>query len=190
MHIAALSLAHLLSSPLSLISSYGGKAYGGAALVHSLVTLGAPLADAPGAAFRGVAWANREPPPASVRCLAVGATGTPGDRSGPLTEAGREGGGGGGGVDILLLLETRHGTRAMPPRHPHATCHRPQRSALASSEPSHGRRASHGYDTTRHSSSFRFVSFHDVAWRGHGVMRRGVVLYGVAWRGMPCRVTP
>lgn len=36
-------------------------------------------------AFRGVAWANQEPPPSTVRCLAVGATGTPGGSSGRLT---------------------------------------------------------------------------------------------------------
>ena len=65
--------------------SYGGKAYGGSSLVHSLVTLGSPLADSAGAAFRGVAWTNLEDPPADVRCLAVGATGTPGDSSGKLT---------------------------------------------------------------------------------------------------------
>lgn len=65
--------------------SYGGKAYGGASLVHSFVTLGAPLADSAGPAFRGVAWTNREDPPADVRCLAVGATGTPGDSNGKLT---------------------------------------------------------------------------------------------------------
>ena len=65
--------------------SYGGKAYGGSELVHSLVTLGAPLADSAGPAFRGVAWANLEPPLPTVRSLAVGATGTPGDRSGKLT---------------------------------------------------------------------------------------------------------
>jgi hypothetical protein len=66
--------------------SYGGKAYGGSSLVHSLVTLGAPLADSAGAAFRGVAWTNREDPPPDVRCLAVGATGSPGDSSGQLTQ--------------------------------------------------------------------------------------------------------
>mmetsp|Transcript_36388 Transcript_36388/g.114481 ORF Transcript_36388/g.114481 Transcript_36388/m.114481 type:complete len:304 (-) Transcript_36388:309-1220(-) len=64
---------------------YGGRAYDGSQLVHSLVTLGAPLADSSGPAFRGVAWANQEPPPSTVRCLAVGATGTPGGSSGRLT---------------------------------------------------------------------------------------------------------
>ena len=38
---------------------YGGRAYRGAALVHSLVTLGTPHGDSKGAAFRGVAWVNR-----------------------------------------------------------------------------------------------------------------------------------
>jgi len=65
--------------------SYGGKAYGGASLVHSMITLGAPLADSAGPAFRGVAWTNREDAPPDVRCLAVGATGTPGDSSGRTT---------------------------------------------------------------------------------------------------------
>lgn len=65
--------------------NYGGRAYSGHSLVHSLVTLGSPLADSAGAAFRGVAWTNREAPPPNVRCLAVGATGTPGDCSGKLT---------------------------------------------------------------------------------------------------------
>lgn len=66
---------------------YGGKAYCGAELVHSLVTLGSPHGESKGAAFRGVAWVNREPPPPTLRCLAVGATGSPGDSSGKLTKA-------------------------------------------------------------------------------------------------------
>jgi len=65
--------------------NYGGKVYGGSELVHSLVTLGSPLADSAGAAFRGVAWTNREPQLPNVRMLAIGATGTPGDSSGTLT---------------------------------------------------------------------------------------------------------
>lgn len=64
---------------------YGGKAYCGADLVHSVVTLGSPHADSRGAAFRGVAWVNQEPAPDSVRCLAVGATGSLGRDSGQLT---------------------------------------------------------------------------------------------------------
>eukprot|EP00614_Pseudopedinella_elastica_P020122 CAMPEP_0172646640 /NCGR_PEP_ID=MMETSP1068-20121228/240345_1 /TAXON_ID=35684 /ORGANISM="Pseudopedinella elastica, Strain CCMP716" /LENGTH=326 /DNA_ID=CAMNT_0013460905 /DNA_START=1411 /DNA_END=2391 /DNA_ORIENTATION=- len=67
--------------------SYAGKAYGGARLVHSLVTLGTPHGDAPGPAFKGVAWCNREAKPQGVRCLAVAAKGTPGDRSGALTQS-------------------------------------------------------------------------------------------------------
>lgn len=66
--------------------AYGGKAYCGSELVHSLVTLGSPHAESNGPAFRGVAWVNREPPPASVRCLAVAATGSPGSSSGQLTK--------------------------------------------------------------------------------------------------------
>jgi hypothetical protein len=63
---------------------YGGKAYRGTQLVHSLVTLGTPHGDAPGPAFESVKWCNREPCP--IRALAVGATGTPGNSSGSLTE--------------------------------------------------------------------------------------------------------
>ena len=65
--------------------SYGGKAYCGSELVHSLVTLGTPHAVGQGVPFVHVAWANREPPLPGVAKLAVGATGTPGDRSGDLT---------------------------------------------------------------------------------------------------------
>jgi hypothetical protein len=64
--------------------SYGGKSYCGAALVHSLVTLGTPHGEGSGPAFRGVAWARREPVP--VRALAVGADGTPGGSSGAFTK--------------------------------------------------------------------------------------------------------
>eukprot|EP00978_Attheya_sp_CCMP212_P013041 scaffold32538_cov46-Attheya_sp.AAC.1 len=63
---------------------YGGKAYRGTQLVHSLVTLGTPHGDAPGPAFESVKWCNQEPCP--IRSLAVGATGTPGDSSGSLAE--------------------------------------------------------------------------------------------------------
>eukprot|EP00966_Prymnesium_polylepis_P320200 7376582-Prymnesium_polylepis.2 len=65
--------------------AYGGKAYGGSALVHSLVTLGTPHAVGNGVPFVHVEWANREPSIAGVAKLAVGATGTPGDSSGDLT---------------------------------------------------------------------------------------------------------
>jgi hypothetical protein len=63
---------------------FGGKAYNGTKLVHSLVTLGTPHQSVPGFAFKAVEWANREPLP--VRGLAVGATGSPGDTSGALTK--------------------------------------------------------------------------------------------------------
>lgn len=64
----------------------GGRAYGGSELVHSLVTLGTPHAEGKGVPFATVAWANRETAlPSGVRCLAVAATGTPGDSSGELT---------------------------------------------------------------------------------------------------------
>jgi len=65
---------------------YGGKAYKGTDLVHSLVTLGTPHANAPGPAFESVKWCNLEPLP--IRGLAVGSTGTPGDSSGTLTKNG------------------------------------------------------------------------------------------------------
>lgn len=72
---------------------YGGKAYDGTSLIHSLVTLGSPHGDAPGDAFRGVAWVNRADEQASlpsrgVRCLAVAATGSPGGApdAGQLTQ--------------------------------------------------------------------------------------------------------
>lgn len=63
--------------------SYGGKVYNGQEYVHSLVTLGTPHGDAPGAAFENVKWINRELLP--VRGLAVGATGFPGNSSGWFT---------------------------------------------------------------------------------------------------------
>ena len=64
--------------------AYGGRAYGGRKLVHSLVTLGTPHVAGAGVPFYSVAWANREEP--GVRTLAVGATGTPGATSGDLTK--------------------------------------------------------------------------------------------------------
>ena len=51
--------------------------------MHSLATLGTPHTEGNGVIFVNVWWANREE--VGVRCLAVGATGTPGDRSGDLT---------------------------------------------------------------------------------------------------------
>lgn len=65
--------------------AYGGKAYGGAALIHSLVTLGTPHLAGAGVPFYSVEWANREQIPSSVRCLAIGSRGTPGNSSGSLT---------------------------------------------------------------------------------------------------------
>ncbi|EED93028.1 hypothetical protein THAPSDRAFT_262296, partial [Thalassiosira pseudonana CCMP1335] len=65
--------------------NYGGKAYQGQELVHSLITLGSPHSNAPGAAFKGVEWVNREPLE-GVRALAVGGTGYKGDSSGQLTQ--------------------------------------------------------------------------------------------------------
>lgn len=65
--------------------SYGGRAYEGHEMVHSLVTLGSPHGNAPGPAFKGVEWVNRESLHPSVRALAVGGTGYPGDSSGDLT---------------------------------------------------------------------------------------------------------
>lgn len=57
--------------------AYGGKAYAGSELVHSLVTLGTPHIVGQGVPFVSVEWANRDPPvPEGVRCLAVGGTGT------------------------------------------------------------------------------------------------------------------
>jgi PGAP1-like protein len=63
--------------------NYGGKAYNGSQYIHSLVTLGTPHQNAPGPAFEGVRWVNREP--AQVRSLAVGGTGFKGDEWGGLT---------------------------------------------------------------------------------------------------------
>lgn len=55
---------------------YGGKAFGGSKLVHSLVTLGTPHQQGASVPFYSVEWINREPPPEDVRCLAVGGRGT------------------------------------------------------------------------------------------------------------------
>ncbi|KAL7515278.1 hypothetical protein ACHAXN_012812 [Cyclotella atomus] len=65
--------------------SYGGKAYCGNELVHSLITLGSPHGNAPGPAFKGVEWVNRERLD-DVRVLGVGGTGYKGDSSGTLTK--------------------------------------------------------------------------------------------------------
>ncbi|KAL7550732.1 hypothetical protein ACHAWF_013938 [Thalassiosira exigua] len=69
---------------------YGGKVYRGTEVVHSLITLGSPHGNAPGPAFKGVEWVNREILDASggdgVRALAVGGTGYKGDSSGQLTQ--------------------------------------------------------------------------------------------------------
>ena len=60
---------------------YGGKAYGGQELVHTLVTLGTPHLAGQGVPFENVRWANGEPLAAHVRALAVGATGTPNEEA-------------------------------------------------------------------------------------------------------------
>ena len=66
--------------------AYGGKAYKGAELVHSLVTLGSPHQVGLGLPFCHLAWLNREPLPPGVRGLAVGGRGLKGDASGALTK--------------------------------------------------------------------------------------------------------
>ena len=68
--------------------NYGGKAYNGKELVHSLITLGSPNCNASGPAFKGVEWVNREVMEESsgVRALAVGGTGYKGDSSGDCTD--------------------------------------------------------------------------------------------------------
>lgn len=38
---------------------YGGRSYNGHELIHSLMTLGLPHGNAPGPAFKGVEWVNR-----------------------------------------------------------------------------------------------------------------------------------
>lgn len=66
---------------------YGGKRYNGKELVHSIITLGSPHGNAPGPAFKGVEWVNREIMDSNeVRALAVGGTGYKGDSSGSLTQ--------------------------------------------------------------------------------------------------------
>lgn len=67
---------------------YGGRVYGGTKFVHSLITLGSPHGNAPGAAFKGVEWVNSEimDEGSGVRALAVGGTGYKGDSSGDLTK--------------------------------------------------------------------------------------------------------
>ena len=65
--------------------SYGGKTYCGNELVHSLISLGTPHGNAPGPAFKGVEWVNRERLD-GVRVLAVGGTGYRGDACGTLTK--------------------------------------------------------------------------------------------------------
>ena len=66
--------------------NYGGKAYNGHELVHSLITLGSPHGNAPGPAFKGVEWVNNDVIDAGVRALAVGGIGYKGDASGQLTQ--------------------------------------------------------------------------------------------------------
>lgn len=63
---------------------YGGKAYNGQNLVHSLVTLGTPHGDNEGPAFSGVGWCNRKDK-LPLRQLAVGGTGFKGDEWGLFT---------------------------------------------------------------------------------------------------------
>jgi len=64
--------------------NYGGRSYNGKQYVHSLVTLGSPQLEAPGPAFEGIRWVNREP--ALVRSLAVGGTGFDGNSWGAFTQ--------------------------------------------------------------------------------------------------------
>lgn len=69
---------------------YGGRAYRGAELVHSLVTLGSPHGASEGAAFENVAWLRQVEDPDEdlarrVRMLAVGGTGYLGSEWGTFT---------------------------------------------------------------------------------------------------------
>lgn len=71
---------------------YGGRVYNGHELVHSLITLGSPHGNAPGPAFKGVEWVNRNTvlddsssAAGEIRALAVGGTGYKGNSSGELT---------------------------------------------------------------------------------------------------------
>ena len=65
---------------------YGGRTYNGSDMVHSLITLGSPHGNAPGAAFRSVDWINQEKIPENVRALAVAGKGFKGDSSGQFTQ--------------------------------------------------------------------------------------------------------
>ena len=65
--------------------AYGGRAYRGKDLVHSLVTLGTPHMSAPGFAFESLNWCNEESDILPVRQLAVGGVGFPGDQWGDFT---------------------------------------------------------------------------------------------------------
>jgi hypothetical protein len=86
--------------------SYGGKTYDGSKLVHTLITLGTPHANAPGPAFEGIVWINNinssgkqgnktetdqashlGPVPSPVRSLAVAGTGYAGGEWGALTQS-------------------------------------------------------------------------------------------------------
>ncbi|MGK3734338.1 MAG: hypothetical protein ACI8RD_003208, partial [Bacillariaceae sp.] len=76
-------------------SNYGGKSYDGSKYIHSLVTLGAPHADAPGPAFDGIYWINKaenererrkHPRKGGVRSLSVAGTGFKGGDWGSLTK--------------------------------------------------------------------------------------------------------
>eukprot|EP00977_Amphora_coffeiformis_P009793 scaffold2252_cov150-Amphora_coffeaeformis.AAC.8 len=53
--------------------NYGGKVYDGTRYIHTLVTLGTPHLDAPGPAFSGIRWVDKEE--ALVRSLAVASSG-------------------------------------------------------------------------------------------------------------------
>lgn len=64
--------------------NYGGKVYNGKQYIHSLITLGSPHLEAPGAAFEGIKWVDKEVAP--VRSLAVGGTGFKGDEWGSFTQ--------------------------------------------------------------------------------------------------------
>jgi len=66
--------------------NYGGKVYDGKRYIHSLVTLGTPNIDAPGPAFDGIRWVNRDDASSKVPSLAVGGTGFKGTDWGSLTE--------------------------------------------------------------------------------------------------------
>ena len=66
--------------------AYGGRAYSGRDLVHSLITLGTPHASAQGFAFESVNWCNEEPDILPIRQLAVGGTGFDGGEWGAFTK--------------------------------------------------------------------------------------------------------